>query len=175
MKRDIRKLFKDQETNNKELPNLHRSEFLQKLENSKITPKKNKPFFLLKIVATIALIFSVGYTVFNAKESTQKQPLLVTQIQQLEREYVRNIDVEWNNFLQLTNDEKLINYYEKKLKVLSTEYEEIVIQFKEEPNNILVLEKLISNLTIRLETLKEIQNHLKNLTPKNQRHETIVI
>lgn len=175
MKRDIRHLFKEEVLEPKKLPVNHRNEFLQKLENSKTTRKKTQPSFLLKIVATVVLVLSVSYFVFNPKESVEKQPLLVTQIQQMEKEYVKNIDKEWNNFLQLTNDKKLINYYEKKLKVLSAEYEEIAIQFKEEPNNIIVLEKLISNLNIRLETLKEIQNHLKSLTPKNQRHETIII
>lgn len=170
MKRDIRKLFSEEENMTKKLPNSHRTEFLNKLEKT----KNNKPKSLLrlKVVAALLLLFSVSYLVIN---SSEKQPPIVAKVAQMEKEYIANINTEWKNFLKLTDNKKLINYYEKKLSDLSLEYKAISIQFKKDPNNILVLEQLISNLQTRLEILKEIQHHIKQLTSKNTNYETILL
>ena len=88
---------------------------------------------------------------------------------------MQNIKTEWNSFVKLTDDKNLIKKYKEKLSALDIDYKEITKQFKIAPNNISVLEKLISNLQTRLRFLKDIQNHIKNLNQKNISYETITI
>ena len=61
MKQDIRNMFRDEEFQKKKLPDSHQEEFLQKLKRR--TPSKSikKPLYLLKIAASILLVFSSVY------------------------------------------------------------------------------------------------------------------
>ncbi len=173
MKRDIRELFKNDAYPKKKLPNFHEGEFLGKLErfNKK---KKSKPFFqTLKIAASIVLIFSVGYYLLDLK--TENNSTLFAQVKQIEKEYLQNIDTEWNTFVKLTADKKLIKKYKEKLMNLDINYKEVSVRFEENPNNINILESLINNLQNRLQLLKNIKEHLKELNQKNTSNETIYL
>ena len=66
-------------------------------------------------------------------------------------------------------------FYQEKLKESDLEYQKITINFKEYPNNINVLQSLIYNLQRRLELIKNIQEHLKELHQKNTSNETIYL
>lgn len=173
MKRDIRELFKNDDFPTKKLPKNHREDFFNKLEKISIK-KAPKNRFWLKTAASVALIFALSVLVFNKKE-TQKKPNLLVEVKQIEQEYLKNIDIEWNRFLELTNDQKLIKNYEKRLKTLGENYQQLSTQFQANPNNISLLEELISNLQRRLQILKEIQDHIKKLNQNPKSYETIVI
>lgn len=177
MKRDIRELFKNDAYPKKKLPNFHEAEFLGKLE--KFTKKeKPKPFLqILKIAASIVLMLSVGYYFLNAKTEIKEEnhPTLYVQVKQIEKEYLNNIHKEWNDFVALTNDKNLVENYKEKLSALDISYKETTKQFKLSPNNISVLEKLIKNLQTRLQYLKDIQDHIKNLNQNNISYETITL
>jgi len=177
MKRDIRGLFKDEELHKKKLPESHRNEFLEKLEKLNKREKKKSFFQIWKIAASIVLILSMSYYFLNIKSEikTDNKSTLFVQVKQIEKEYLQHINQEWNNFVKLTNDQKLIHKYEVKLLNLSEDYEEISKQFKKTPSNVFVLEKLIKNLQTRLQVLKDIQNHIQELQQKNKTYETIVI
>ncbi|SNR14046.1 hypothetical protein [Tenacibaculum jejuense] len=172
MKRDIRELFKEDEFE-KELPENHRIEFLEKL---KITSKKKKfPFKkMMGLVASVLVLVSV-YLFLPDDKIEEKDQRLLLHVQQIETEYLKNINTEWNNFLELTDDEKLIKKYDDKLKKLSESYKVILSRFNKNPNDINTLEGLISNLQKRLQALKDIQAHIKNLKEKKATHETIII
>jgi hypothetical protein len=174
MKRDIREIFRKNELPKKKLPDFHKDEFLGKLEKFN---KKEKPKSFFKIVVSIALILSVGYYFLNSETEIKQenQPTLLVQVKQIEKEYLNNINKEWNNFVKLTDDKNLIKKYKEKLSALDIGYKEISKQFKIESNNISVLEKLIKNLQTRLQFLKDIQNHIKILNQKNISYETITI
>ncbi|WP_299676723.1 hypothetical protein [uncultured Tenacibaculum sp.] len=172
MKRDIRELFKEDEFE-KELPENHRIEFLEKLKAT--NEKKKFPFKkIVGYVASVVVLISV-YLFLPKNKIDEKNQQLLLHVQQIETEYLKNINTEWNNFLELTNDEKLIEKYDEKLKELSADYKVLSSKLNEKPNDINVLEALISNLQKRLQTLKDIQEHIKSLKQKKVTYETIVI
>lgn len=173
MKRDIRKIFNTDEFSKKKLPDFHEDEFLEKLEI--LNKKKNlKPNFKTwKVAVSIVFIFSVGYYLLDVK--TETDSTFITEIKQIENEYLQNIEAEWNNFVKLTSDKKLIEKYKEKLLNLDLNYQEVSEQFKENPNNINILESLINNLQNRLQLIKDIKQHLKELNQKNTSNETIYL
>lgn len=177
MKRDIRELFKYDDFEVKNLPENHREEFEEKLKLAKTEkPKKRRFSMFLKTAASIALLISVGYYVLNQKPETIKRPTpLELQVQQIEQDYLQEIDSEWKSFLKVTNDQKLINKYREKLDNLDSNYKELSKSFKESPNNITVLENLIKNLQTRLQLLKDIQNHIQTLNTQQKTYETIIL
>ena len=172
MKQDIRDLFKENVTIN-ELPNNHREDFLEKLDKQSVKKKYKKT---IGLVASFLLLFSLSFYFFkNENGSKIEKPSLLMQVQEIEKKYLKDIDKEWNQFLELTDDKKLISVYEDKLKRLSNNYKNLTVRFTKNPNNMNVLEELIANLKERLGTLKDIQNHIKSLNQKNITYETIIL
>jgi hypothetical protein len=172
MKQDIRDLFKQKSLPKKKLPNFHEDDFLDKLTifNQK---KKSKVFLpILKIAASIVLILSVSYYFLNSDIEKNEQPEMFVEIQQIEKEYYTNIKIEWDKFVLLTDDQNLINKYQEKLKNLDLNYQEILIQYKTDKNNLILIEALIQNLKNRLQLLKDIQQHINLL---NKEHENTAI
>lgn len=166
MKRDIKHLFKVEETNLKTLPKLHRTEFLEKLK--KQPNKKSIPFYWLKIAAVLLIALVLSYTVFYNTSKTVEVSPIIAQVEAIEAEYLNNIETEWQNFIALTDDEVLVERFKNKLEDLDNDYKAISIQFKEHPNTILVIETLIENLQTRLTILKDIQKHINILNQKKR-------
>ena len=173
MKRDIRKIFNTDEFPKKKLPDFHEDEFLKKLETLNKMKKPKPTFKIWKVAVSIALVFSVGYYLLDVK--TETDSTFITKIEQVEKEYLQNIEAEWYTFVKLTSDKKLIEKYKEKLLTLDMNYQEISKQFKEYPKNINILESLISNLQNRLQLIKDIKEHLKELNQKNTSNETIYL
>lgn len=172
MEQDLRKLFETDEFPTKKLPENHVEEFAQKLQQQ--TPKKKSPLlFIARIAASIAILITVGYFVLT---STEEQPTtLQKQVAEIEKTYLKQIDQEWETFVNTANDPELVTYYEDRLNRLKDDYDTISEQFNKEPNSILILEELISNLQKRLELLKNIQEHIQEINKKKKRYETIII
>lgn len=175
MKQDIREIFKKDTVQKKKLPDLHEEEFLEKLEKLNKKEKPRISFRTLKIVASIALIISVGYYFSKTEIKTDSRSTLLVKVKKIEQEYLSQINKEWKSFVKLTKDENLIQKYEEKLFNLNEDYKEITKQFEKGTNNIFVLEKLIENLQRRLQLLKGIQNHIKELDQEKTSHETIYL
>ena len=162
MKRDIRELFKDEvEETNKNLPINHRKEFLEKL-NSNQSKKSNNLF--LKIASVLVVALTVGF--FTLEKPVVEENPLIAQVAQVEKEYLANIETEWQNFKAIATDSILVKRYEKRLTDLDADYQEVSKAFKNDTNNILVVESLIDNLQTRLQLLKDIQEHIKILNQK---------
>ena len=173
MKRDIREIFNTDEFPKKKLPDFHEDEFLKKLETLNKKKKLKSVSKIWKVAVSIVFIFSVGYYFLDTK--TETDSTLVTEIKQIEKEYLQNIETEWNTFVKLTSDKKLIEKYKEKLLNLDMSYLEVSEQFKKNPNNINILESLINNLQNRLQLIKDIKEHLKELNQKNTSNETIYL
>nr|WP_321222890.1 hypothetical protein [uncultured Psychroserpens sp.] len=185
MKQDIRDLFRDTDANlidtsGKQLPDNHRQEFYDQLKASR--PRRESKLntnYLIKIAAIITLFVALTVALFTTLDNTSKQiveePSIETQIERIEKEYLASIDLEWQRFLTVANDEKLVERYKDKLDDLTRDYKEISLQFKEDNNNISVIESLVENLQTRLQLLKDIQEHIKVLNQKNEQYETINI
>jgi len=179
MKQDIRNLFRDEETSGKPLPDNHRQEFYEQLKASR--PRRSSKLntsYLFKVAAMVVLFVAMAFIMFNKADNISDEVVTTpveTQIDIIERQYLASIDEEWNNFINVTNDERLIKRYRDKLDDLDTDYQEISKQFKVDTNNIQVIESLVDNLKTRLQLLKDIQEHIKLLNQKNEQYETINI
>lgn len=173
MKQDIRGLFRRQEFPKKKLPESHEEEFLEKLKKTKNkNTKKKKRVSFFKIAAVVLILFSIG--VYFQKKNNQ-DATLEAQIEQIEKEYLKNIDKEWKAFINVTDDQNLIQKYKGKLQELDNSYKEISKQYKKNANNISILEGLIENLQRRLQLLKNIKEHVKELHQNNTSNETIYL
>lgn len=167
MKQDLRKIIKSDEFSDEKLhTSAYRQEFFEKLNSEKKHNPKKKSYKYFRNIAAVLLIFlSVGYFVIS--QNNENKNSLSTQIEDMEKEYLRNIDKEWKSFLLLTKDDNLVNKYKKRLADLNEEYLEISEHHKEDNNNILIVEAIIENLQTRLELLKDIQEHITILNTQN--------
>ena len=177
MERDIRDLFKEDEEVNVELPKNHRTDFIQKLLNQEKKVTKNRTLYWLKIAAILVLFFSVLTYIFVDESSNPliKKTAIQVEVKAIEKEYLEQIENEWKEFLSLSKDSILITKYKAKLKTFDADYSRITNQLKEAPNNIYILESLINNLQRRLELIKNIKEHIKELNQKNVTNETIYL
>jgi len=177
MKQDIRKILEDKVVSNKKLSESHRAEFITKLKASHSTAKNSQQFIIYRVAAVIVVLITMGYFTYNLtriQESEVLQPqTMIAQMETIEREFLKNIDTEWQNFLMLAKDEKLVKRFEERLDNLDKDYQEVSQQFKENSNNILIIENLVENLQTRLQLLKDIQEHITILNKQNQDYEII--
>ena len=170
MKQDIRTLF-NEEDDLKTLPENHRTEFLGKLRKQ---PKKKSSFSWLKIAAVLFIALTIGFSLFTTQPEEVKVSPIVAQVEAVEAEYLANIETEWQSFIAIADDAVLIERFRKKLGELNTDYKDISLQFRDDSNNILVIEALVENLQTRLQILKDIQKHIKILNQKNEHNENTI-
>ena len=170
MKRDIRDVFKE-EDELKILPDNHRAAFLEKLQ--KQSQKKSSLQMWLRIAAIAVVALTVGFNLFNNQPEENISPMLA-QIEAVETEYLQDIEKEWQNFIAIANDEVLIVRFKKRLDALDKDYQDISTQFKNDTNNISVIEALLENLQTRLQLLKDIQAHIKILNQKTEQNENTI-
>ena len=180
MKQDLRELFKDFPLKEKELPINHRGEFISKLTKKSFRKdKKWNSVYITNIAASFLILCIVSFAFFYQKTKIQSKITnkmnFETQIKEIEVDYLKNIEKEWNSFLALSKDQKLIERFEQKLEELNLDYQEISLKYKENPDNILIIEDLIGNLSTRLQILKDIQEHIIIINRANALHETINI
>ena len=169
MEHDIRNLFKKDEISEVEIPPFHKEEFIKKLNSS----KQNN--YNVAISVAVIIVFMMVLLFPKNDTSKENKTLIQTQIATFEKEYLTNINNEWQQFVAISNDSILIKKYEIKLKDFDTDYKKITENLKSNPNNINVLEALINNLQRRLELIKNIKKHIKELNQKNISNETIYI
>ncbi len=126
----------------------------------------------MKIAAILVIGLMIGYTIINRDPIEEISPM-TAQIEAVEAKYLEDIEKEWQNFVSIADDEILIARFKKRLDELDKDYQEISAQFKNDSNNIAVVESLVENLQTRLQILKDIQEHIKILNQKNEQHENI--
>ena len=174
MERDIRDLFSKDDVDKKEIPKNHREDFIKKLGEHQPKKEPKKSYIFLKIVASFLLIISC-ILVYNKAIATPQKSAVEIQMQAIEKDYLSSIDKEWNSFKKIATDTILIRKYEEKLKESKVDYQKITKQLTAFPNNINVLQSLIDNLQRRLQLIKDIKEHIKELNQKNTSNETIYI
>jgi len=168
MKQDIRDLFKEDNTM-KVLPENHREEFLSKLQSQ---PKRKSPvFFWMGVAAVAILVIVLGFNLNNKTVPAESTSPVLAQIEAVEAKYLKDIEKEWQSFVALANDERLVERFKVRLDELDKDYQEISSQFTQNSNNIAVIEALVENLQTRLRLLKDIQEHIKILNQNNEQNE----
>ena len=170
MKQDIRNLF-NEEDDLKTLPENHRIEFAEKLKKQS-KPKQN-PYAWLSAAAILIIALTIGFNVrdMESKPELNQVSPIIAQVEAVEAEYLKDIETEWQSFVAIADDAVLVERFRKKLKDLDTDYQDISLQFKEDSNNILVIEALVVNLQTRLQILKDIQKHINILNQNNEQYE----
>ncbi len=175
MKQDIRDLFKDSHIERKELPDQHREEFYQKLKASR--PRRHSKLnsgYLWKVAIIIILFVAFTLTIFNSSDRISNQVVetpIEMQFEVIEKQYLAYIDKEWDSFVSMADDDRLVKRYKSKLENLSQNYLQLNQQLKEDPNNILLIEALVENLKSRLSLLKDIQKHIHIINQNNEQNE----
>ena len=168
MKQDIRDLFKEEETF-QALPNNHREEFLTKLQSQ--PKRKSHVFYWIGAVAVAVVVLVLGFNLANTAATTQNTSSVLAQIEAVDAKYLKDIEKEWQSFVALTEDERLVERFKVRLNELDKDYQEISSQFNQDSNNIVVIESLVENLQTRLKLLKDIQEHIKILNQNNEQNE----
>ncbi|MBU2928515.1 hypothetical protein [Winogradskyella psychrotolerans] len=173
MKQDIRNLF-NEEDDLKTLPEKHRIEFRERLK--KQSQPKRGPYAWLSAAAILIIALTIGFNVMQKEvkpELNQVSPI-IAQVEAVEAAYLKDIETEWQSFIAIADDAVLVERFRKKLKDLDTDYKAISVQFKEDSNNILVIEALVENLQTRLQILKDIQKHINILHQNNEQNESTI-
>jgi hypothetical protein len=173
MKQDIRNLFQEDE-DLKQLPKNHRIEFHAKLKGQKRSHNKTKGMLWLQIAAVVVIALTIGFNVFNDSKAKDEYMPMAAQIEAVEKQYLKDIEKEWESFVALTDDQALVARYKKRLDDLDKDYQDITTQFSNDSYDIAVIESLVENLQTRLELLKDIQIHIKILNQNNEKHENTI-
>jgi len=170
MEQDIRKLFdsEDQVTIQK-LPTNHRKDFLLKLQKQN---KTQKQFYVLQIAASFLFLFGFVIALYNVNSKNKDEFSMEKQMNIIEKQYLSDIEKEWQKFVSVTDDTLLIKRFDKKLTDLNDDYEALSKELESNPNNILTIEDLISNLQNRLKLLQDIQMHIHLLNENNMNYDT---
>lgn len=173
MKQDIRNLF-NEEDDLKTLPKHHRTAFAEKLK--KQSRSKQNPYAWLSAAAILIIALTIGFNVIEkeTKPEANQPPPIIAQVEAVEAEYLANIETEWQSFIAIADDAVLVERFRKKLDELDADYQVISLQFKEDSNNILVIEALVENLQTRLQILKDIQKHINILNQNNEQYENTI-
>lgn len=175
MKEKNRIQFSDSDFPERQLPDGHREEFLKKVrENTVENPKRKKNYW--KIAAVLVVLIGVGFILMQNKgvDEFPEVDAIALELRQIETQYLKEIETEWEKFLKLAKDQKLISRYKEKLNELDADYKEISADYHANKYNLQAVEDLIRNLQTRLSILKDIQEHIKILNQKNGQHETFI-
>jgi hypothetical protein len=172
MKQNLKQIVATEPEKDKSLPVNHRQEFLKKLQQQNKAKTMKFPYLKVAVVIVISLVFGALSLIYWPANNEQS-PLLV-QLQQVEKDYLNQIDKEWEAFASKTSDERLKRRYEQRLDELHADYTGLTLQFQKEPNNLQILESLIQNLQTRLQLLKDIQKHINLINQQNEHYENSI-
>ena len=169
MKQDLKHIVNNEKEVGKVLPRNHREEFLMKLELQ--NKKTSGRFKFLRIASLILIFIAIGVVTLVPNSNMETEEPLLLQLKEVENEYLRQIDAEWDQFVALSADKRLKQRFELKLNELQDDYWSLTTDFQNDPNNLMILESLINNLQTRLQLLKDIQKHINLLNQKNEQDE----
>ncbi len=169
MKQDLKHSVNSGTETDERLPQNHREEFLMKLNTQ--NNRNSKRYSFLKIASVVLLIVAIGVASLIPIDNQKTKDPLLLQLEVVEKEYLKQIDVEWEQFVTLTTDDRLKQRFEQKLDELQIDYLSLTSEFKNDPNNLLILESLINNLQTRLQLLRDIQKHINLINQKNEQNE----
>lgn len=172
MKQDIRKLFeREDEDDFQELPSNHRKVFQMKLRKDKPELKSS---FIFKVAVLALVLIGTTFGFYNSHTTISSGETILSQMDKIEKDYLKSIEKEWQDFTSATNDSILIKRFQNKLYDLSQDYNNLSNQLESNPDNTIIIQSLIDNLQTRLKLLEDIQNHIKLLNSKPDENEAIL-
>ncbi|MDT0557144.1 hypothetical protein RM697_00705 [Ichthyenterobacterium sp. W332] len=179
MAQDIRKLFKNEDKlTNEKMPQGHEARFLNKLDEAlPETKHEGFRFNLMKIAASVVILFGLGYGAFKFMrhpiENTD-QPQDIVQLKTLgdispdlkkvEDYYLANINLELSKIKLTPANKELFDSYVNRLQELNAEYKVLSKELTEDGPNERTVDALINNLKFRLDLLYRLKEQLKDIS-----------
>lgn len=183
MAQDIKKrLREDGEITQYVLPEGHKGRFEARLDKALHKPH-SKSFGWMKIAASIAVIISAGYFLYQAfvpgaedsiypvTATSQAGPPVqqITlgdvspELKKLENYYVANINVALSDLEFTRENKELLNNYMDQLTALNDEYQRLTKELNDLGPNEQTISALIDNLQLRLQLLYKLKQKLNEV------------
>ncbi len=174
MKVDLREKLKNEKVM-KSLPKDHRNSFDQLLQKELHQKPKNN-FKLLKIAASIILIFSLGFTGYKFFERDVSQEVVKIKdapdkkinsmadispdLKKVEDFYLTRINYQISKITITDENKDLLEVYLAELSDLQQKYENLKMQLNTDELNEEVIDGMIENLQLRLQLLRQLKKKL---------------
>lgn len=183
MKEDFEKLIaKHKATFHRELPENHRIDFMDKLDNELHKANKSTAKFWM-VAASIIVLLGIGYfAISNSNKPVIPEKQLVKtpvnneispELKKIENYYLTAINYELANLKVSKENRAVLNKYLSKIEKLTKEYKNINNELKTKEINEVVVNKLIDNLQMRLQLLIELKTII-NKTKSNTNEKVTV-
>ena len=190
MGQDLRDLFKEERSKKHSLKTGHEERFMGRLEEAFHPQKRSSTFFFMKIAASIVVLISIGFFVYQGSTGDEILPTTVAQkdsnaaesqgislgdlspdLKRVEEYYVATINMELSN-LELSSDNKIIvDDFMDRLAELNKEYKVLNTELNTIGPNDQTINALIQNLQLRLQLLLKLKEKLNQL--KSSKNETV--
>ncbi len=183
MPKDIRDILKEAQRS-EELKEDHRARFEKRLQQMHTVKKSN--FFFLKIAASIVLLVSVGYFIFNSSSTIIDQPIeedtivdlnsVSPEMKQIEDYYLAAINYEIASLEITPENQEILDNYLDKIGKLTEDYTRLNKEISENGINEKTVNAMITNLQLRLQLLLQLKDTLNEMkTSKNIENENATI
>ena len=177
MPKDIKSLFESENLAHEDMPKNHQERFLHKL-NEALPKKTNYKFIWLKVAASIVVVFSFGFLLFNSNTKNLEGNTVVSMpeannnvdtktlgdispgLKKVEDYYLANISLELSKMEYTLETKELFDDYLKQLNELDKEYQTLLIELTNSGPNELTVNALIDNLKFRLNLLNRLKSQL---------------
>ncbi len=183
MPRDIRDILKEA-PRSKELKEDHRARFEKRLHQIHTVKKSN--FFFLKIAASIVLLVSLGYAIFNSSSIVIDQPIeedtivdlnsVSPEMKQIEDYYLAAINYEIASLEITPENQEILDNYLDKIGKLTDDYIRLNKEISKNGINEKTVNAMITNLQLRLQLLLQLKDTLNEMkTSKNIENENTTV
>ncbi|MCF6280248.1 MAG: hypothetical protein L3J14_07865 [Flavobacteriaceae bacterium] len=172
MAQNIKDLLKNEsEVTKNKLPEGHKMRFENRLDNE--FPKKKNQFSFLRIAASFLILMSLAYAGFNylnddkndivKTEETKVKSLanVSPELKKVEEFYLAQISYQISKIKISTENKDLLAIYLSQLSMLQQEYKELNLELNTDVVSEVTIGKLIENLQLRLQLLRELKKKLK--------------
>jgi len=191
MARDLRKLFKEEQKEERFVMNEGHEKRFKDLLRKELPQQKKSSFFILKIAASFLVLVGLGTFFFLNREASnikttvvEKSPVkemqtgislgdLSPDLKRVESYYVANINLELSKLNVSGDNKELVDSYLERLAELNVEYKNLNEELNRIGPNDQTITALIKNLQLRLQLLQQLKEKLNEVqSSKNEQYET---
>ena len=184
MAQDLRNLFEeDPKEQDIKMSEGHEARFFQKLEEELPKKKLSNRFSFLNIAASVIVLLGLSYGAFQVllpSEDGGEVQVVNTDLnkispdfQKVEDYYLASINLELSKVKLTPENKELFDGYILRLKELSDEYDNLMIELNANGPNEETLEALINNLKFRLNLVMRLKDKLQEFNDESFAQESI--
>lgn len=190
MGQDLRDLFKEERSKKHSLKRGHEERFAGRLEEAFPPQQRNSTFFFMKIAASIVVLISISFFVYQKYSGDEILPATVVQkdpnkeetqgislgdlspdLKRVEDYYVATINMELSNLVLSPDNKIIVDDFMDRLSELNEEYKLLNTELNTIGPNDQTINALIQNLQLRLQLLLKLKEKLNQL--KSSKNETV--